>query len=486
MSNRRKNWNPTNLSSGWRRFRRWMAETSRPLGQAILGPVKLLFLPLKALILFLDVGLSFHHETTRKKSRQRQWWVGILRWPIRLLFLPSLLFQRAIRKGRQQELLFLIPGALVGALFAFVLFQITVRGQALQQRYLAGARRAVSDGNLLLAKTYYRRILEKENLSDAEALQWAIILGRTGEEERADDLLEQLAPDNRKGYAPAHRIKAIQLANEFDRNGEARNLEVLRWHLENAGVGNTETDVAWAGYYQAKQQPAKAIEYLSRAAGEFPELYLSIAKIGKEHGFTEQQEWALSQAVSRFGALVERDPLDDQSRVSLVSAKVELAKMAEAESILRKGLQLQQSPLLRRASSDFYVLLYDQSTAAAVPLPQRMTCLKQAINADDDYALPYRRLAGITLRTMSENESSLIKQQLQAMVTTSDTEALDHCNLAHILWTQNDLEAARWHLNQAWRLDQELGQRVNRLALAFVNSDPPDLAWAFELAEQRR
>ena len=141
------------------------------------APIKLLFLPTNLVELFYFRGRKTGRRRGIKTIRQRieYGFKEVLRLPYRLI-------STGFKRRNLKDLVFFLPALIAFALVCFIGFQLSVDSQQIRDRYNHGARRALLSGNLDLASTYFRRILDRSSLSaDRSRLQWVTVLRAAGD-----------------------------------------------------------------------------------------------------------------------------------------------------------------------------------------------------------------------------------------------------------------------------------------------------------------
>ena len=493
----------------------------------ITAPIKLLFLPTKLVELFYFQGQKSGRRRRVKTLRQR------VEYGLKdLSRLPYRLILTGFKRRRLKELVFLLPALVAFGLICFIGFQLSIHSQKIQDRYNHGAHRALLSGNLNLASTYFRHILDRSSLSAPQSLQWVTVLRAAGEYDQADQLLVRLAPDIGHGYPAAHAKRAIELAGdvdgrrtfgdrEFDHevdldiawvqspnsNKVDHAIQQLRTHLRSANEEDPRIHLAWAKYWLCQRDVEAACERIE-LANESHELSLEAVhlidrRLDAEHLEPREREQlvaakrrTLSGARDLFERKLEIDPLDNQARIQLAATLVRQENLQEAKDCLRKGIVLQADPSLRRGLADVFVLEYQSKTVDGIgwdsqseqsidddllqeSLQARVTKLKAAIDADPGYILPYVCLAKL-LDGPAENgegsqhdvEQALIDQRalsvFQQLIASDNPSALDHIGLASLYWQQGRRDLADWHLDQAWAIDPSVWEKAHRLATAFA------------------
>ena len=521
--------------------RKFLKRTQAVVWSALTAPVKLLFLPAGLLEAFYFRGQKSGRRRRIKSMRQR------VRYGLRdLLQLPYRLILTGFKRRHLKDLVFLLPALATFAFVCFIGLKLSVSSQKIEDRYNNGAREALLSGNLDLANTYFRRMLDRSSLTPAQSLQWVTVLRAAGEYDQADRLLTRLAPDAGHGYPAAHAKRAIELAGSVDgrrsfgdrKVSQAVDLDIawvqapnsrkidhaiqqLRTHLRSANEEDPRIHLAWAKYWLCQRDIEAACQRIE-LANQAHELSLEAVhlinrRLDAEHLEQDEREQlttakrkTLSAAKEQFEEKLKLDPLDHQARIQLAATLVRQQKLQEAKDCLRQGIVLQADPSLRRGLADVFVLEYKSKISIGQAsrsdlrvddglrqerLRDRVSKLNAAIEADSGYILPYVCLTKLLDGQVQsgdvslDDDQALIDQQVlgvfQWRVTSDCPTALDHIGLATLYWQQGERDLADWHLDQAWAIDPAVGEKAHRLATAFAFfSEAPDLPWARKLVDR--
>ena len=399
-----------------------------------------------------------------------------------LLIKAPFTFLHSLAKANRIDLLFVLPALAVLGFFAFVFYQVFANGDRIESRYRSGAFGAIADRDFKLAKTYFKRLSSDSKLGDYDQLNWAIVLANTGEAERADQAIDQLAPDDKPGYGPAHRLKALNLASKLGKTKDPLTLRKLRFHLENCRDDSPDINRAWALYYLAVDQADEALKYLEVAAERNPEFLLMIANINQQKGREYQMEQAINQAEAAFRQRIVKDPLDAKSRIALANVLARQSKFDEAESTLLTGLKLQPDDLIRRETAGFYVMRHDLAAKQNREFNVLFSLLQNALALDENFLPVYQRLISLYQQNPDPEEAEKIKNALLETVTGDNPSPMSHFALSNVLWMEGQKDEAEWHLEQAYQLDQNFVVVINNLAWILSHKDEPDLERALELS----
>ena len=450
-------------------------------------PAKLFVLPFKSLLgLAHDSGVDVDYgqeKTAGEKIARIAKQVILL--PFRLIVAPFE-FIWAISRSGSKEILFVLPALFVCALWIFVFVKIAISGKTIEAKYYQRAIQSYRAGNYTEAKTYYKRLMQKQDVDPEQKFQWAIILGDTGQPEQALEMLEKLAPNDGIGYGPAHKLRAMAAVGELpNKANDPTVLERLHWHLKQSRDESPEMHQAWAAYYTHMSQFDKAIESLEKAAPSSPRAYELIARIHNGLGNEADEKQAFAQAAKAYKKIHDENPLDQAALIALASALTNLEQYQQAEQLLNKGMQQKATPQIKRATAAFYVRLYGVATDQKKPVSDRMNLLIRSLQLDPNFGPVYERMIHLYMRgDGNEEEKAKIKQSLMDVVTGDRPTPMAHLSLSNFLWEEGEKDNATFHLEQAYQMDKGFVVVMNNLAWMLAHVKEPDLNRALELSQQ--
>jgi tetratricopeptide (TPR) repeat protein len=448
-------------------------------------PLKMLFVPLRLIGLIQTQDATTSNETEELGFPQRVLFVlkQILSLPFLLLREPIRIF-KSLRRARPRDLLFALPAIAILGFFGFVFVQIFAYGEAIDNRYARGAQIATEQKDFELAKTYYQRILGDNNITPRQQYDWAMILAQTGEDEQAYALIEKIAPDDAMGFGPAHKLVAISIARQIEIAKDKALLSKLRHHLVASRDLSPEIEQVWAAYYIATEQRDKAIASLDRAAQKRPSFYITISNLYKQSGQKTESVNALKKAETSFRKTFKKDELEHQNRIAFANVLALLEKFDEAEGLLQQGVRVKPDELIKRSLSDFYAMRYDLARRTQLDPQTQMDFLTKAIEIDPNYSAVYSRMIQLFTEVReSPDQAKKIRSLFEEIVTGDRPTALAHFALSNILWIVDERVQAKFHLEQAYLLDNDFVIIINNLAWILAQEESPDLERALELAE---
>ena len=463
----------------------------RIVGDIIMFPVRVLFLPFELLL------QSFKHtseeEDANVPNAEHSLGPKILLWVqkgFKWVFALPLLFMRApfvvgrsLFTADRRDRLFVLPAVIVLGFMGFVLLKNWLGDSQITNRYRQGAYQAIQRGDFALANTYFNRLLNNRDVEANDQLAWASVLVNTGNRQQAIQIMDKLAPDRgAAGFAPAHKVKAINYASQIGKSKDPELLPRLKRHLDCCMDKSPEISRAWAAYYLAVDDVEAALEKLTVAAKGDPKLWLVIADTCERVGKPVRRTRALRDAKAEFQFKVGKDPLDTESRLLLAKALTRMERHQEAEQTLLTGLKLQPDATMKRALAEYYVMRYDEASDSNDSAEQ-FAFLQKSIEHDASYTVTYDRMTSMFLSESSPEQKAKIKNVLLKLITTDTSSALAHFALSNLYLSEGDSEKGEWHLERAYKIDDRIVNVINNLAWILAHRKEPDLDRALELSK---
>ncbi len=455
-------------------------------------PLQLLFLPARVLGLFHQSGVQYEdYEGQQGLSGGKKLWhkAKSVGWDI--LMLPYMIvtapvrFLRGVANSGLREALFVIPALVMLGFLGYVGLQVLGRSETIHNRYAEEVKQAMKDGEFKKAKTYFTRIMQDRELTQPQKLQWMVVLAETGEKEKANQILDELAPDDGVGYPPAHRAKALRIAFSRNNRNAPLPLKKLENHLTRSREHTPLIQQAWAIYYRSIDNPDKAIEALKVAAQTDPALHIAIAKYEGELNRQEDRQQTLRNAEQKFKQILEQDPMNSRARCLLASSISQQDRLDEAQNILLEGLEINGDGTIRKANAEFFTMRHDQERANQNRVGKRVTYLFQALGANPNHFPIYERLIALTNEKNSDGDNFVrVRNELNHLIAGDHPNPMAHFALSNIFWQHEEFEKATVHLELAYKIEPRFTFVLNNLAWVLAHRDPPDLDRALELAKQ--
>ncbi|MBL4885653.1 MAG: hypothetical protein JKY95_14115, partial [Planctomycetaceae bacterium] len=151
--------------------------------------------------------------------------VLVLTWPINATFKW---FVQGWKRRRTRDLILGIPAILVLTAVAGLSAEVWIKTRAMNPIYLTKGHQAMDREEYNVAEVFFQRILDNSdsNISQAE-FGLGEVFEETEREERAQWLFRKLAPDAKRGYGPAHRKRAVWLAEKITSKSDSEEIRKL-------------------------------------------------------------------------------------------------------------------------------------------------------------------------------------------------------------------------------------------------------------------
>lgn len=454
--------------------------------------------PLGALKYVIDPNKRFlGRSKLKKKARKRKatglakiryaitdqirYWFGFLA----LLISFPFRFTKYLIVSSGVDGLWCLPAIATMIFLGFVTVRVVGSDAEIKERYRAGMTKALQAGDFSLARAYGERlILWPGETKRVDQMDWATCLLQTGEIALAVENLNELAPNDSLGHAPAHRVKALLLSQQFEASRDNSLLEPLYFHLN-----RSDDQISYAirrgysNYFMATNQPARAIPYLKSAALANPLLYTNLAAIYDSRNDASASIEALRKAEAGIPKILEANPKNFPMRVEYAKVLVNMKRQDDALNVLEEGWKLDPNPQLGRAIADFYSMLFDQEK----DFDAQLNLIKRSWNYDPSYFKTYLNLIQKFEEVVSTepDKGDQILETVKAQTIAKDAPAVAYFALSNICYMRGDEKAYQTNLEKAFEIDPQFSIAANNLAWMLAHDkDKLDLEKAAMLAEE--
>lgn len=352
-------------------------------------------------------------------------------------------------------------------------------------RYQALAKEAMEKSNNLQAAIYYERLLQLGQPNAELLFGLARVLNAQGQSARAAAMLNDLAPADRLGYAPAHLWCAQQLlaspglTARDRRAAETHLLRALEGRLEDP----SEAHLLLGELYLTARQFEQAREHLKKCAnhGVAQLRLLQLAAIdGEAETIRERGE----EIVKFFETKARQDPSSESPRLYWAEAVMFLQDFEGALAILNDAqTKFPNSQRIRAATTTTFKSWLDAVDRDKKVTPaDRLTILSRALAYDPSDVALLRRLWGLAASNGPEGEKALTL--LREQLVEGKNLGMAHLALGTIDWERGRRGEGRLHLEQAFRAGPHVPVVGNNLAWMLVHSDPPEYERALEIIDR--
>ena len=233
--------------------------------------------------------------------------------------------------------------------------------------YEAGVNLAIRDGDTLRQENYLTALVELRPREPQYRFRLGMFLVESGRPEGLSHILD-LAPDNTDGY-PEARLWLVQQARSAEpvlplneQQIEGQLLRLLRNRPSDAEIHRQLAEI-----YVRKSEFSLAEDHLTQAARTIPELHVELAQLKKAlNRPADDVKKMASQGVAALSERLAANRDDSSVRIALAQAQLLLDQESEARSLLVAGLKQQDDPKLRRALSDFDLMLVERRLETSI------------------------------------------------------------------------------------------------------------------------
>ena len=480
----------------WEEFSR-MVLWKRLLGFPFFLLARLRDIVIDVVMLPLSLGLFGRDEPEPwdESTRPGQWKrvlfypfilpVWIARGVIEAVTFPF--YSETFATERRRMLLWGLPAVICMAMVLTGIIYIWFNNETIKGRYFQRMQEAIANKDFNLASVLAERVIQQSSEVDPMMrLRYAMILSEKGDHYKAIAIIDDLAPDDKIGFAGAHQHKAARLGEELQTRQDTEKLKKFRWHLDHANMQSSEQfETLWALYYSIVDQNDKVIEHLERASRSNPSHLIKLSEIYHKNGNFVGAERTLVSAEAIFDKKLRDDPFAKAVRLQLALIKSKLRRVEEAEQILLTGVALNGDAEMRRSTADFYLMRYDLLRKEKQPFEKQFVFLQKSISLDSTYIPAYDRLVSLYANCPDKESLQEMKKLLRDMIVEGKSAAMAHVALGSILLLDGDSKESQSHLRQAFKLDTKMPVVCNNLAWLLVNSaDSKQLDEAYQLATQ--
>ncbi len=338
-------------------------------------------------------------------------------------------------------------------------------------------------------ESMFRRALELQGNNDRTQFVTAAILAQRGLLAQAIPIMRRLAPDNEKGYLPAH----AWLANLMLSRGQLAKdqVKVLNHHLQlGIKLPNAPARLLTAATQIALSQSDqdKAIELLKQSAEKQPEYEAELLRLAIKLGNERVATQTADKALPRLLALVKEGKATPEDRIALADVLLYSNKADAARGALEEGLKSdsysdEEKEKLTRALSEFYRIQFNKTlTFAPNSWSADIRLLDAAMRTDPTNPNVAEDVAKLA-RIGGDNPPDELIRQLNEFLAKGVATPTTHAWLAETYILRTDYTKAIEHLQNVITRMPNNAQAHNNLAYAIALSDPTKLDVARKHAE---
>ncbi|MFT5527713.1 MAG: tetratricopeptide (TPR) repeat protein, partial [Pirellulaceae bacterium] len=380
-----------------------------------------------------------------------------------------------------------LPALLVGLLTVYLACILVVTpAQTRADNYRSAAETATKSESHNAARIYYQRAIELNGGSDAMRFALAQAAQKTGDYPRMAAILQQLAPDEGLGFAPAHLWVASSLLSKSNPTAEQiRRAELQLRKVIELHPNNPNGRILLGEVYYNLGMWENAIEQLDVVRRTVPEKNLMIAKSHARLGDARTARRYGIAALEHFQELVQRDPTSLPDLLLLAEATMFIEEYGQSINLLKNAIALNNDEAaekrINEAITRTFVAWSDSVAGEDRASRERgfqLLCAALDYNPDEPLLLE-RLMEFVSPHSVMENEA---KEYLLDSIVGGRAVGASHLLLAiHSFSVGEDVDQAKFHLERAIKLLPNAPIVANNLAWILANAEPHELERALKV-----
>ncbi|MEI8213912.1 MAG: hypothetical protein WCI02_17310 [Planctomycetota bacterium] len=361
-----------------------------------------------------------------------------------------------------------------------------VSSPSIESRYFTRFESAIREGSTEAAKDLGSHLIRYGTKASPEAsFEFCKLLAEERELDRANAIIEVLAPNDSPGYPPAHEQRAIAYSNIMSVATSTEILKNLRWHLDQAGERNNESLLlAWATYHRSNSNWIKCVQALEAAALLNPAHIFPAIEISLRQGNTNNAERLLRYGLKAYETRLAKNTLSIDDRIQLARVQARLGSAEEAERTLKAGLDLfPDNKDLQQTMAALELARYDKATSNKRSVEDRIDQLLKAASAAENSAVVFDRMVQIYRESDNPEHRARVRQFLEESLRRNEDSAVTHFVLSIIAVLENQYELSIKYLERSLELSPNQHLVQNNLAWLLSKRSPPELDRALMLSQ---
>lgn len=360
-------------------------------------------------------------------------------------------------------------------------------------RYKAEVAQALEDGRYETAELFAEKMIQLAPPHDVEArFHFATVEAIRGNVHSTRIIMQQLAPADSAGYAPAHLWQARDLLQTLEKPDDIQS-QVIRHHLQIALddlPDQREPRFLLVSLNQKLGDYGAAIVSLEKIIDDDPSLHFLLAGMYREVQDRQKAALHYEAAAHYFRMALASDPRLIDPRINLGECYVRLLRFEEAEQNFNKGINLyrqssdQQSRMrLAQSFSAMCIAEYQRRVSGNAKGPRHMMSLDvdflgKALEYDAGNETAIKTL--MAFASLSASESREIKEMTLNLLAKGAEQPVLDLILGVLNLQLDETDAASLHFRNARSRDQGIVMVLDNLAWGFMNASPPQWPQALD------
>ena len=289
-----------------------------------------------------------------------------------------------------------LPSVILALGAILVLAVATVKRSDYGTTYRQIALGSFEEGDFDSARVYLERVYRDGDRGNDVTFFLASTLNGQGEEQRANSMIDSLAPDDSVGYPEAHFMKAkalLRMGNLTSIDGARRvfhHLDACRTDF----IKNPEWGASFARFYLQVGKPEEAISHLRMASRLDPIYLFDLARLLRQENRQGEATPVYKDATLHMEELLAEDSRNNSHRMTLGLLLSDQGLFDRAYEVLNEGTAFGKSEKLRRALAVVCIVHHDRLLRMQTPESslQRLRLLKTALANDQNSTEAVNRL----------------------------------------------------------------------------------------------
>jgi tetratricopeptide (TPR) repeat protein len=384
-----------------------------------------------------------------------------------------------------------LPAIVLAASTAWVVAGYRKISPQLETRYLSAAEAALRDGKYDRSLLLYQRVAALDKNHPATRFQIAVVHDQMGQKALAHQIMTTLADHKGLNFQKAHYWLADQILMRPKDKQSSGDLKAAREHLALAVALNPEdpdTHFRLAQYYVAVGDTSGAINELKLISQVRPEVNLELGILQADAKQYQLAKLSFERARDFFGKQLEREPSNNNARMRLTQASLDLDDFEQAIRILEQGKQYGEPGQFDKSLQVAHLDWFDWLTRNGSNLGKRFQVLSVALQLAPNDPEALGRLVQLIDDPVGDGKddketAAKAKGLLEDALASGVTPPTVHLALATRAQSHDDLPKCRQHLEQAFAANPNLTIVANNLAWVLMHEEKPDLDAALNLID---
>lgn len=366
------------------------------------------------------------------------------------------------------------------------------RESQLHDEYQQAAHHAFAEEGFEEAYLYFERLFKLDGGTAETRLYLGLSLDELGRSSVAMRLISGVAEGDAGGDYRANAWIATKLMADEESRKDPKVRAVIYRHLLKAERGmpnNLQVKLDLAKYHVMTGNFRKAIPYLEGAAELNPIVNLELARYYSLDDRANSARVALERAEVYLQAKLNRDPVDQPTRMLLAKTASMLGEFGTVLELLKQGRALDPDGPYPQLIADTHIAIFDRLSVepdrdyglmihhlrqALRYKPGMVDAIVRLVGFGEKTKEPLIQLAGGQVDSATDTAVKQDAKELLRKMLARGIEAPSvHMALGLKAWRDNDFEAARRHFEAAYDLDPTIAEIANNLAWILTHQEIP-------------